>query len=107
MEANVKKLEQVCNELSGIVIGLMNGSVKFSSDNLSNLKVPMNLYDILDDIILKIYFTVSSGKEPSMEKLKDTLEELNEFKDTFEIKEMEKPLQDIKEYIHARESSCD
>lgn len=100
--ANVKKLEAICEEVVDIEEGLMCGSILFRYDNLMSAMKPGHPMEILDSLLANIYFTVMSGKEPSMEKMEETLKNFRGFKTTFAVKEMNKPIKELSEYIKAR-----
>ncbi len=100
--ANVKKLEAICEEVVDIEEGLMYGSILFRYDNLMSAMKPGHPMEILDSLLANIYFTVMSGKEPPMGKMEETLKNFRGFKTTFAVKEMNKPIKELSEYIKAR-----
>ncbi len=100
--ANVKKLESICEEIVDIEEGLMFGTIMFRYDNLMSAMKPGHPMEILDGLLANIYFTVIGGKEPPMVKLEETLKNFKGFKDAFAVKEMNKPIKELSEYIKAR-----
>ena len=100
--ANVKKLEQICEEIINVEEGLMYGYILFKYDNLMSAMKPGHPMEILDSILAKIYFTIIGGKEPSIGELEETLKDFKEYKKAFDVKEMSKPIKDLSEYINAR-----
>ena len=100
--ADVKKLETICEEVVDIEEGLMCGSISFKYDNLMSAMKAGHPMEILDSILANIYFTVLSGKEPPMEKLEETLKNFRGFKTTFAVKEMNKPIKELSDYINGR-----
>lgn len=104
MEADIKKLSQICSDFAGIEMGLMEGEIDFSFDNLMSAMKPGHPCEIMDGILANIYYPAMDGKEPSMETMEETLKDLNGFATTFKIKEMKAPLQELADYIKARKS---
>ncbi len=100
--ANVKKLETICEEIVDIEEGLMCGTIMFRYDNLMSAMKPGHPMEILDSLLANIYFTVTSGKEPPMEKLEETLKNFKGFKNAFAVKEMSKPIKELSDYVKAR-----
>ena len=105
MEADVKKLDQICSDLAGVEIGLMNGEIDFSFDNLMSAMKPGHPCEIMDKLLSPIYYPVISGKEPSMETMEIASDNLKGFMNTFKIKEMKKPLQELADYVIARKQA--
>ncbi len=83
-------------------MGLMNGEIDFSYDNLACAMKPGHPCEIMDGILAQIYYPTISGREPPMGVIEKTYKELKNFADAFKITEMEKPLKDLYEYINAR-----
>ena len=104
MDTDVKKLDQICSDLAGIEIDLMNGEIEFAYDNLMCAMKPGHPCEIMDGILSKIYYPAIQGHEPPMETMEETLKELKGFANAFKIKEMKKPLQELSDYITARKS---
>ncbi len=102
--ANIKKLEQICEEIVDIEEGLMIGSIMFKYDNLMSAMKAGHPMEILDGLLAKIYFTVMGGKEPPMADLEVTLKNFRGFKKEFAVKEMSKPIKELDEYIKARKA---
>ena len=102
MEADINKLDQICSDIAGVGMGLMEGTVSFSYDNLMSAMKCGHPCEILDEIFQDVYFSVVQRKEPSMSKLEKTLRDLKKFKKAFEIKELDEPLKELAEYIKAR-----
>ena len=100
--ASVKRLEQICQEVIDIEEGLMFGTIMFRYDNLMSAMKPGHPMEILDSLLANIYFTVIGGKEPPMAKLEETLRNFKGFKKAFEVKEMNKPIKELSDYIKAR-----
>ena len=71
-------------------------------DNLMSAMKPGHPMEILDSLLANIYFTVIGGKEPPMAKLEETLRNFKGFKKAFEVKEMNKPIKELSDYIKAR-----
>ena len=104
MKADIKKLEQIVSDLAGVEMGLMNGEIDFSYDNLMSAMKPGHPCEIMDGILANIYYPTISGIEPPMETMETTLKDLKGFAKAFQIKEMKTPLQELTDYIKARKS---
>lgn len=104
MEADIKKLTQICSDLAEIEMGLMEGEIDFSYDNLMSAMKPGHPCEIMDGILSNIYYPAMGGKEPPMETMEKTLKDLNGFAKAFKIKEMKTPLQELADYINARKN---
>ncbi len=104
MEANIGKLKQICSDLAGVEMDLMNGEIDFSYDNLMAAMKSGHPCEIMDGILAPIYYPTISGQEPPMSTMEKTYKELKSFADAFKIKEMEKPLNDLHEYIKERKN---
>ena len=100
--ASIKTLEKICEEVVNIEEGLMFGTILFRYDNLMSAMKPGHPMEILDSILANIYFTVIGGKEPPMEKMEETLKNFRGFKSAFAVKEMNKPIKELSDYIKAR-----
>lgn len=100
--ASIKTLEKICEEVVDIEEGLMFGTIMFRYDNLMSAMKPGHPMEILDSILANIYFTVIGGKEPPMEKMEETLKNFRGFKSAFAVKEMNKPIRELSDYIKAR-----
>lgn len=100
--ASIKTLEKICEEVVDIEEGLMFGTIMFRYDNLMSAMKPGHPMEILDSILANIYFTVMGGKEPPMEKMEETLKNFRGFKSAFAVKEMNKPIRELSDYIKAR-----
>lgn len=100
--ASIKTLEKICEEVVNIEEGLMFGTILFRYDNLMSAMKPGHPMEILDSLLANIYFSVMGGKEPSMEKMEETLKSFRSFKSTFAVKEMNKPIKELADYIKAR-----
>ena len=104
MDADIKKLSQICSDLAGVEMGLMNGEINFSYPRLMSAMKAGHPCEIMDGILSKIYYPAISGKEPPMETMEETLNELQSFGETFNIEEMNDPLRRLAEYIEARKN---
>ena len=100
--ASIKTLEKICEEVVDIEEGLMFGTITFRYDNLMSAMKPGHPMEILDSLLANIYFTVMGGKEPPMEKMEETLKNFRGFKSAFAVKEMNKPIRELSDYIKAR-----
>ena len=100
--ASIKTLEKICEEVVDIEEGLMFGTIMFRYDNLMSAMKPGHPMEILDSLLANIYFTVMGGKEPPMEKMEETLKNFRGFKSAFAVKEMNKPIRELSDYIKAR-----
>ncbi len=104
MKADIKRLDRICSDLAGVEMGLMEGTIDFSYDNLLSAMKPGHPCEIMDGILANIYYPAIRGIEPPMETMEQTLNDLTSFAEGFKIKEMEQPLKALSEYIEARKS---
>ena len=95
----MKTLYEICEEVVDIEEGLMFGTIPFSYDNLMSAMKPGHPMEILDSILATIFFDVQAGKEPPREKIEETLKEFRSFKNAFKVKELNKPIKDLTEYL--------
>lgn len=80
----------------------MYGEIQFSYDKLASAMKLGHPADILDEIISEIFFDVMEGKEPEKEKVENVLNGLKRFKSSFKVKELTKPINDLRNYINER-----
>ena len=104
MEADIKKLDQIVSDLASVEMDLMNGFIEFNYDPLMDAMKMGHPCEIMDGILSKIYYPTISGVEPPMETMESTLNDLQGFLENLQIKEMEKPLKELSDYIEARKS---
>lgn len=102
MEADVKKLDRICRDLADVEMGLMEGTIDFSYDKLMSAMKPGHPCEIMDGILANIYYPAMRGQEPPMDVMEKTLKNLQTFGKAFSIKEINKPLKELDEYIQAR-----
>ena len=93
------KLYDICKMIAEVEDGLAYGEIQFSYDNLMCAMKPGHPADILDDILSKIGWDVFEGKTPSNETVAQVLEELKEFKATFKVKQLQKPINALQKYL--------
>ena len=104
MDCDIKKLDKICSDLAGIEMGLMNGEIDFSYPKLMSAMKAGHPCEIMDGILSKIYYPTISGKEPPIETMEETLQELQGFAETFSVEEMDEPLQQLADYITSRKN---
>ena len=104
MEADITRFSQICSDLAGVEMGLMEGKIDFNYDNLMSATKPGHPCEMMDDILSAIYYPSVQGKEPPMKTMEATLKKLQKFAKTFQIKEMDDPLKALSDYIKDRKS---
>ena len=104
MEADINRFSQICSDLAGVEMELMEGEIDFNYDNLMSAMKPGHPAEIMDGILSAIYYPSVQGKEPPMKTMEATLKELKAFAKAFQIKEMKEPLKALSDYIQARKS---
>ena len=91
-------LYEICNDIAIIEEKLAYGEIEFSYNKLMSAMKPGHPADILDDILSTIGWDVFEGKEPPIEKVKETLAGLESFQATFKV-DLKQPIKNLKEYI--------
>lgn len=97
-------LEDICEKIIDVEEGLMLGTISFSYDNLmASMKLghPM---EILDSILAQIYFDVINGRTPDLGKVQSVHKQLITFKTCFNVKQLEKPIKEMGNYIQEQEA---
>lgn len=92
-------LYNICKMIANVEEGLLYGSIRYSYDNLMCTLKPGHPADILDEILSIIGWDVFAGKTPEDEKVKQMLEELKSFKEALGIKQLQKPISALEEYL--------
>ena len=100
----MKTLSEICEEVIDIEEGLMYGTIPFYYDNLMSAMKPGHPMEILDEILATIFWDVQSGKEPPRENIEETVKMFRDFKNTFKVKEMNKPIRELNEYLKQMDS---
>ncbi len=101
-EPDIEKLQDICGEVVDIEEGLMYGMIDFRYDNLMSAMKPGHPMEILDSILANIYFTIQRGNEPAIKDMEEILKKFKSFKSAFDVKEMNKPIKELSEYIKGR-----
>lgn len=97
-------LEDICEEIIDVEEGLMIGTIPFSYDNLMSAMKLGHPMEILDAILALIYFDVIAGRVPELAKVKTVYAQLQTFKACFKVSELEKPLNELADYIQEQEA---
>ncbi len=95
----MKTLYEICEDVVDIEEGLMTGTISFHYDNLMSAIKPGHSMLILDSILATIFFDVQAGIEPPREKTEKTIADLREFKKTFGVKELARPIRNLSDYL--------
>ena len=99
MKGMLMELRDICEKVMDIEEGLMVGEIQFRYDNLMSAMKPGHPMEILDSIIAEIFWDVMSGKEPAKEKIISVINNMKDFKNTFEIDEVEPVIDDLERYV--------
>jgi hypothetical protein len=94
-------LFEICNDIAIIEEKLINGEIEFSYGKLMSAMKAGHPADILDDILSIIGWDVYAGKEPPVEKVKETLSKLQSFQKTFKV-DLKEQIKNLKEYVDER-----
>lgn len=97
------KLNLICDDLIKIETGLMYGTIVFSYDKLMCAMKPGHPADILDDILSGIYYDVIAGGTPELDRVKNVLEGLVDFREAFDVKELTPVIKKLRNYVNAQE----
>ena len=100
------KLENIMIEIAEVENELAYGGIDYELDRVG-LALRQHPADILDSIFAPIGNRIYILGEDSVskEELKDFLEQLIFFKDNFQIKEMEKPINHLSTYLNPTEKN--
>ena len=91
----MKTLKQICEELTGIEMGLMQGSVGFRYAAPAAVGKAGHPVEIMDDMLNPINYEVRHGRTPERGTVNKTLVKLRKFREAFEIEELDGPLADL------------
>lgn len=92
-------INEICTSILDVEKGLLEGKINFTFDNLAcAMKYDHPGWE-LDDILAEIFFDARAGKEPEREKVENVLKGLKRFKRAFKIKELNKPIKDLTQYL--------
>ena len=99
-------LYDIFKEIADVDNGLAEGRVKFTMDNLMMAMCPGHPADLLDDLIFEIgeQLFVDPSANIELDKIKEFSKDLKRFRSAYKIKELAKPIKELKEYIEAREA---
>ena len=92
-------LRDIIEEVMDIEEGLMYGTISFKYDKLMSAMKPGHPMIILDNIIAQIFWDVRVGREPELDKVKDVISDMKDFKKCFEVDELERVIKHLEEYV--------
>lgn len=95
-------LPDICEEIIEVEEGLMYGTISFAYDNLMSAMKPGHPMEILDSILAEIYFE-SHKPDIDIQKVKNVVSNLKDFKKCFKVKELTTPIKHFEAYIKQRE----
>jgi hypothetical protein len=101
------KLYDICISIAKIENGLACGQINYSYDNLMSAMKPGHPADILDEIFSEVGNAVCFGQEVTSDKIKELLMNLQDFKEYFKIKELEKPIKNLTTYLEIFKESAE
>lgn len=96
-------LDEICNEIMDIEEGLLYGEISFTYDRLMSAMKAGHPMEILDGIIAEIFWDVRAGKEPELDKVKNVLKNLQDYKRCFKVKELTPVIKALKAYVQEQE----
>lgn len=96
-------LYDICQEVAIVEQQLMEGDIEFAFDPLMSAMKPGHPADLLDEVLSKIGWDVFAGKDVSLDRVKEWHKELKQFKSTFKIKALDRPIKHVKAYIEKQE----
>ena len=94
-------LQEICNDIAIIEEKLAYGEIELSFNKLASAMKKEHPADTLDRILSIIGWDVFAGKEPPIEKVKETLAGLESFQRTFKV-DLKNPIKNLKDYIAER-----
>ena len=93
------EIRTICDEIAQIIEKMFYGQIEFKYDNLMCATKPGHPAEILDEILSIIGWDVFADKTPEKENIEKMLIELKEYVKVFKVKELKKPMADLKEYL--------
>lgn len=99
------KLNEICQELLAIEEGLDCGTISFTFDNLASAMKCCHPVEIFDNIIQEVFWDIQAGKIPDRAKVEELLKGLKQFKRSFKVKELSKPIKDLTQYLAETETN--
>ena len=98
-ENDMKTIKEIIADLSGVEMGLMQGSVDFRFDPDAKAKKAAHPVEVMDDILSVCNYDVKHGKAPERGTVAKTLEKLKVFRDTYEVADLDAPLGDLSAWL--------
>ena len=89
-------LKNICMRFSMIEGELMFGGIDFEYDRLMTVMGAGHPADMMDSILSPVFWPVQAGEEVPVDDVVRLYKEMNEFKNSFKIKEIEEPLTELK-----------
>ena len=86
----IMTLEKICEDIAEVIYNLM-----YNDDISVSWKA-----DILDDILATIGSEVAEGIEPSLDSVKDTLTQLIDFQESYDV-DLESPINNLKKFVES------
>lgn len=96
-------LNEIVNCILNVIEGLFDGTISFNFDNLASAMKYDHPGCMLDEILAEIFFDVRAGNLPEREKVENVLKGLKRFKRAFKVKELNKPIKDLTQYLSETE----
>ena len=97
-------LYDICQEVGELEEGLFYGHINFEYDTLMCAMKPGHPGELLDDVLAEIGWDVFAGREVELDRVKEWVKSLKQFKSAFKIKELAVPIRHAEEYIKEQEN---
>ena len=97
----MKTIKEILADLSGVEMGLMQGSVAFRFDSFMKAKKLGHPVEVMDDILSEMNYDVKRGKAPERGTVAKTMEKLKAFRDTYEVEDLDDPLREMSAWLIA------
>ena len=101
----MKSIKEICAELAGVEMGLMQGSVGFRFDPAVRAKKAGHPVEIMDDILSVFNYDVKRGGTPERGTVAKTLEKLQAFRETYGVADLDAPLGELSAWLTAAEAA--
>ena len=92
-------LYNICKMIAEVEQKLMYGEISFEYSKLMCALKAGHPAEILDEILSIIGWDVFAGKIPDNSKIEQVIKELKDFKEDFGVKELQRPISALEEYL--------
>lgn len=98
----MERLYTTCREIAEIEEKLYMGQIDFEYGKVVGAMKSGSPAEILDEILSIIGWDVYTKKEPTLDKVKETIDGLKSFQETFKV-DLKKQIKSLEEYVLRKE----